>query len=317
MLAVSLASLAVTMMLSTAAVSAAPLGSVTEFSTGLNSGATPAGIALGANGNMWFTDDGVTPAIGEITPSGTITEFSTGLNSGASPRAIATGPEGYVWFTDKGATRAIGRVAPNGAITEFSYDLPGGSEPLKIAAGPEGDMWFTDNGATPAIGRMGTGLSFPEGKEGQKGAEGPEGPEGPKGTNGENGANGINGKEGSPGKEGPAGKAGAQGPAGPTGAQGPAGKVEIVMCKKVKRKQHCTTKLVSGIVTFTTTGSAAQATLSRRGVVYAAGTARTARGRMSLRLTPLRSLRPGRYTLTLISGAGKHERITTESFVLS
>ncbi len=88
-------------------------------------------------------------------------------------------------------------------------------------------------------------------------------------------------------------------------------------CRKVKGKQHCTTKLVSGTVNFTTTGKAAQATLSRRGVVYAAGTAHTARGRMSLRLLPVRRLRPGRYALTLISGAGRHERITSESFTLA
>jgi len=76
--------------------------------------------------------------------------------------------------------------------------------------------------------------------------------------------------------------------------------------------------LSPGTVKFTATGSsAAQATLSRHGVVYAAGTARTARGRMSLRLTPLRSLQPGKYTLTLISGTGEHERIRSMSFTLS
>ncbi len=103
------------------------------------------------------------------------------------------------------------------------------------------------------------------------------------------------------------GPAGAQDSAaipGPPGAQGPTGKVELVTCRTVKGKQRCTTKLVSGTVKFTTTGSAEQATLSRHGVVYAAGTARTARGRLSLRLTPLRQLRPGKYTLTLVSGSG-------------
>ncbi len=124
---------------------------------------------------------------------------------------------------------------------------------------------------------------------------------------------------GSAGEKGTGGAAGAQGQPGPTGTQGPvgpAGQVELVTCKKVKGKQHCTTKLVSGTVKFTTAGLAARATLSRHGVVYAKGIARTARGRMSLRLTPLRSLRPGKYTLTLISGAGKHKRITSESFTL-
>ena len=108
-----------------------------------------------------------------------------------------------------------------------------------------------------------------------------------------------------------AGADGAQGPA------GPAGKIELVTCKKVKGKQHCTAKLVSGTTKFTTTGLAVQATLFRHGVVYAAGTARTARGRTSVRLLPVRRLRPGRYTLILSSGAGKHKRIRSMAFTLS
>jgi hypothetical protein len=146
-------------------------------------------------------------------------------------------------------------------------------------------------------------------QQGTAGSEGKEGKQGPTGNEGAPGA---------AGKEGAAGKIGAQGPAGPAGAQGPvgpAGKVDLVTCTKVKGKQRCTTKLVSGTVKFTAAG--AQATLSRRGVVYAAGTARIAGGRTSLRLTPLRTLRSGRYTLTLVSGAGKHETIRSESFTLS
>jgi len=57
-------------------------------------------------------------------------------------------------------------------------------------------------------------------------------------------------------------------------------------------------------------------TRSRHGLVFAAGLARVARGRLSLRLTPLRKLRPGHYTLTLISGAGSHEMIRSEAFTL-
>ena len=117
-----------------------------------------------------------------------------------------------------------------------------------------------------------------EGVAGKAGATGNEGGVGPTGPTGEKGA----------------GPAGAQGPAGPAGEQGPAGKVELVTCKTVKGKQHCTTKLVSGTVKFEASGTAAQATLSRHGVVYAAGTARVEHGRMSLRLRPLRKLGPGR-----------------------
>jgi hypothetical protein len=158
-----------------------------------------------------------------------------------------------------------------------------------------------------------TAVFLKAGKEGSTGKEGQTGKEGAAGNEGKAGVAGPTGEKGA------GGAAGAQGPAGPPGAQGPAGpagKVELVTCQKVKRKQHCTIKLVSGTVTFTTAGLAAQATLSRHGMVYAAGTARTVHGRMSLRLLPVRRLRPGRYTLTLISGTGWHERISSQSFML-
>jgi len=93
-----------------------------------------------------------------------------------------------------------------------------------------------------------------------------------------------------------------------------------VTCRTVKGKggkstQRCTTKLVSGTVTFKASGASAQATLSRHGVVYAAGTERAGtHGRMSLRLTPLHVLEAGHYTLTLISGTGHNKHIRRESF---
>ncbi|MGA2165189.1 MAG: hypothetical protein ABSH36_12060 [Solirubrobacteraceae bacterium] len=127
------------------------------------------------------------------------------------------------------------------------------------------------------------------------------GTQGPKGI----GAAGEQGATGPQGEKGPVGPAGAHGEKGPAGAQGPAGKVEFVTCEMVKGKQHCTAKLVSGTAKFTAAGSVTRATLSRHGLVFAAGTAHTAHGRMSLRLAPLRSLRPGEYTLTLIGGAGR------------
>ena len=87
-------------------------------------------------------------------------------------------------------------------------------------------------------------------------------------------------------------------------------------CKTAKGKQRCTAKLVSGTVKLEAAGTAARATLSRHGVVYAAGTARVEHGRTSLRLRPLRKLQPGRYTLTLVSGTGRHKRISSEPFAL-
>jgi hypothetical protein len=134
---------------------------------------------------------------------------------------------------------------------------------------------------------------------------------------GKQGVAGPEGKAGAPGPAGEVGAPGIQGPLGARGPVGPAGKVELVTCEKVKGKLHCTAKLVSGTVKLTAASLATRATLSRHGVEYAAGTASTARGRLRLRLLPVRQLRPGRYTLTLISGTGRHKRISSEPFTLS
>ncbi len=159
------------------------------------------------------------------------------------------------------------------------------------------------------------GTTGERGVEGPPGEAGPLGPIGPVGPTGERGSNGSNGANGATGPAGPAGPAGPQGPAGPTG------KVQLVRCTTVKQGkksvQKCTTQLVTGPVTFTAAKASAHATLSRAGHVYATGMAlATGHGRLSLRLQPVRALRAGRYTLTLIAGGGKHETIRTEAFTL-
>ena len=71
----------------------------------LRSGSLP-----GADGAMWFTDEGAKPLIGRIDPSGSVRTFSAGLPPGSLPAAITPGPDGSLWFTDEGSTAAIGRV---------------------------------------------------------------------------------------------------------------------------------------------------------------------------------------------------------------
>jgi hypothetical protein len=136
---------------------------------------------------------------------------------------------------------------------------------------------------------------------------------------------GTAGSDGPPGNEGApshAGESGVAVPAGVTGGpdiHGPAGRagnIELITCETVKGKHNCTTKLTSGTVKLMADGSSARATLSRHGLVYATGSAHTSHRRMTLRLTSLRQLRPGRYTLTLMSGAGKREAIRRESFTV-
>jgi len=172
-----------------------------------------------------------------------------------------------------------------------------------------GEHGCAAGGIAVKVGAAGAPTYVCNGEVGREGIEGLPGPEGKAGVLGERGAAGANGATGSAGAQGP------PGPAGQAGKEGPAGKVELVTCKKVGKKQKCTTKTVSGTVKFTT--RSARATLSRHGVVYAAGAARAgSHGNMSLRLLSLRQLKPGRYTLTLISGAGRRERIHREAFTL-
>jgi hypothetical protein len=176
------------------------------------------------------------------------------------------------------------------------------------------------------------GLQGPAGGEGKEGKEGKQGSTGPTGSAGAAGATGAQGpagaagaagaagEKGASGSTGPAGSVGAVGPIGPAGPAGADGKVQFVKCTTVKqgkkKVQKCTTKLVSGPLTLRAAIASAHATLSRHGVVYAAGVAHTNRGRLSLRLRSAHRLRQGRYTLTLTIGRGRHKQVRTQSFVL-
>ena len=107
---------------------------------------------------------------------------------------------------------------------------------------------------------------------------------------------------------GPTGATGAPGAPGAPGAKGAPGKVEVVTCKTTTKKvkghrrkvQKCTGRLVSGTVKFTT--SSDTATITRGHTVYATGASiATVDGHRQLLLERLRTLRAGRYTLTLRS----------------
>jgi len=165
-------------------------------------------------------------------------------------------------------------------------------------------------------------------KEASAGNEGPAGKAGPQGLAGREGSTGQPGAAGAPGEPGPAGAAGvagtkgAPGPAGPQGPTGQPGTVELVTCQIVRRRgvrvRKCSTKQVPGPVTLTATGSGARVTLSRRGAVYAVGIAQgRPHGRLRMRLDAFRRLRAGRYTLTLITGSGAHERVRSERFTIT
>src|SRR4029077_3365753 len=76
---------------------AAAAPTITELSSGVTPGSGPQGIAMGPDGNMWFTEFGA-DKIGRITPTGAVTEFP--LTSGAMPFDIAAGHDGAMWFSE-------------------------------------------------------------------------------------------------------------------------------------------------------------------------------------------------------------------------
>jgi hypothetical protein len=281
-------------------------------------------VAVDSKGNVFVSSDGGTTWRGQLALGDDLTSVSCASSSlcvaaDTSGSATAFAPPLFpltVFITGEGEVIST-PVGVKCSTEECSYAFEGEVTltEAKAGAGYEFAGWLgckrvsatTCTVDVTAASEV-TAVFLKAGKEGAPGNEG---------SAGKGGATGDEGKTGATGEKGATGVAGPQGPAGAQGPAGPAGEIELVTCKTVKGKQHCTTKLVSGTIKFTVTGSAAQATLSRHGVVFASGSALATRGRMSLRLVPLRRLRRGKYTLTLISGSGKLKRISNESFTLS
>jgi streptogramin lyase len=114
-------------------------GVVTEYP--LSVGAHPLGIAAGADGNMWFAEEGPSK-IAKITGKGVVTGYSIPTTASA-PRGVTEGADGNIWFTEYTKGK-IGSITTGGAIAEYStatasLGLSG------IANGPSGTIWATDN----------------------------------------------------------------------------------------------------------------------------------------------------------------------------
>jgi streptogramin lyase len=109
-----------------------------------------AGIAAGADGNLWGTgahydSHGVLLSgyIQRLTLDGQVTEFA--LPTATQPTMITAGPDGNLWFTEPDANQ-IGMITPGGQITEYPVPTPN-SRPSGITAGPDGNVWFTELGS--------------------------------------------------------------------------------------------------------------------------------------------------------------------------
>ena len=119
----------------------------------------PLEIALGPDGNLWFTEL-TGPNIGRITTAGTITEFPVPSNSSfLQTGGMVAGPDGNMWFTDTG-NNSIGQITMAGVITEFA--IPTANTGTRfITLGPDGNLWFTENN-TDKVGRITTSGTITE-----------------------------------------------------------------------------------------------------------------------------------------------------------
>jgi streptogramin lyase len=99
------------------------------------------GIAVGSDGNLWFTEPNANK-VGVFNPTtGKFAEFTL-PTANAQPEGIASGSDGNLYFTESGASQ-IGEINPTThAITEFPLAQLN-LDPYGITAGPDGNLWFT------------------------------------------------------------------------------------------------------------------------------------------------------------------------------
>ena len=117
----------------------------TEYSVG---GKTR-GLAVGSDGNIWFTKGN---KICKITTSGTgLTEYSL-LKEAELNYGLTAGPDGNLWFVENGTSGKVGKITTSGVVSE--YAVPANSEESAITAGPDGNVWFTRFDRTNNLGKI-------------------------------------------------------------------------------------------------------------------------------------------------------------------
>ena len=113
-----------------------PNQTVTEFSIPQTNN-SPFSITLGPDGNIWFTEVGISGSgsgIGRITSGGTITEFT----GPGSPGGITAGPDGALWFTEIAGDK-IGRMTTDAVVTN-EIPIVADAATHEITTGPDGAL---------------------------------------------------------------------------------------------------------------------------------------------------------------------------------
>ncbi len=133
---------------STSIVQATTSGASKAFSIPSGDNTSLGGLALGPEGDVWFTEFN---HVAKITPSGTITEFA--YPSGSNQYGgITAGADGNMWFAES-AQNAIGRIVPaTGKITMFP--IPVSCIPTAMVLAKDNAVWFACLTSPPTIGRI-------------------------------------------------------------------------------------------------------------------------------------------------------------------
>jgi virginiamycin B lyase len=121
-------------------------GQITRFDSGLSSVRPEDDVAVGPDGNVWFTD-AHGHQLGEITPTGVVSFVPVGPAS--NPVSITSGPDGNLWFIDYSADGPdLGRLqlTPYGKqMTEWQIAddrLPDNVEAIRdLVTGADGHVY--------------------------------------------------------------------------------------------------------------------------------------------------------------------------------
>jgi virginiamycin B lyase len=97
-------------------------------------------VALGADGNVWFTNPYTSGqyTVGSITPKGKVTQYRVpGIGS---PESIAADASRHLWYTAFGGNPDIVEIDTGGKTISTFKALSGYAD--KVAYGPTGRIWY-------------------------------------------------------------------------------------------------------------------------------------------------------------------------------
>lgn len=118
----------------------------------------PAGITLGPDGNIWFTEANAGD-VRRSTAEGSISDPFPTSAANSMPGGIVTGPDGNLWFTEA-AKCSLGQLAVGGNLSEFPLSNASNT-PTEITVGADGKLWFSEDNSD-RIGRSTTGGTIDE-----------------------------------------------------------------------------------------------------------------------------------------------------------